>query len=67
MVTLMDEPAPTLPRIEDIRIAGPAGPIGARVYDPSGKTAAMRPIAAYFHGGGWCRAISRPITDSARG
>ncbi|HSX78248.1 MAG TPA: hypothetical protein VLQ80_06725, partial [Candidatus Saccharimonadia bacterium] len=30
MVALMDVPAPTLARIEDIRIPGPAGPIPAR-------------------------------------
>lgn len=53
MVTLMDEPAPSLPRIEDIRIPAPAGTIGARVYDPSGAGAPPRPVLAYFHGGGW--------------
>ena len=52
MVTLMDEPAPALPRVEDIRIPGPAGEIPARVYAPSaGKT--PQPAVAYFHGGGW--------------
>ena len=35
MVSLMDEPAPALPRVEDIRIPGPAGEIPARVYAPS--------------------------------
>jgi acetyl esterase/lipase len=53
MVTLMDEPAPSLPRIEDIRIPAPAGTIGARVYDPAGAGAPPRPVLAYFHGGGW--------------
>src|SRR5499425_248743 len=48
MVTLMDEPAPALPRIEDIRIPGPAGPIGARVYDPAGAEAPPRPVLAYY-------------------
>jgi acetyl esterase len=52
MVTLMDEPAPALPRIEDIRIPGPAGEIPARVYAP-GAAGAPRPVVAYFHGGGW--------------
>ena len=52
MVTLMDEPAPALPRVEDIRIPGPAGPMLARVYAPHAGTAA-RPVVAYFHGGGW--------------
>jgi len=53
MVTLMDEPAPPLPRIEDISIPGPAGAIGARVYDPAATPAPPRPVLAYFHGGGW--------------
>ncbi len=35
MVTLMDEPAPPLPRVEDISIPGPAGAIPARIYAPS--------------------------------
>jgi len=52
MVTLMDEPAPALPRIEDIRIPGPAGAIPARVYAAS-TGGAPQPTVAYFHGGGW--------------
>ena len=52
MVTLMDEPAPALPRIDDIRIPGPAGPIPARVYTAHTGTT-PRPTVAYFHGGGW--------------
>src|SRR5262245_39976645 len=51
MVTLLDEPAPALPRIEDVSIPGPAGAIPGRVYDPTGI--APRPLLAYFHGGGW--------------
>jgi acetyl esterase len=51
MVTLMDEPAPALPRVEDVHIPGPAGDIPARVYASS--TGAPRPVVAYFHGGGW--------------
>lgn len=53
MVTLMDEPAPPLPRIEDISIPGPSGPIPARVYDPAATRSAARPVLVYFHGGGW--------------
>jgi len=53
MVGLMDEPAPSLPRVENIRIPGPAGPIPARVYDPVGKAGAALPAVVYFHGGGW--------------
>ena len=51
MVTLMDEPAPALKRIEDLRVPGPAGVIPARLYAPSTGTAL--PCVAYFHGGGW--------------
>ena len=53
MVMLMDEAAPALARIEDIRIPGPAGPLPARVYDAAGRGAPARPVVAYFHGGGW--------------
>jgi acetyl esterase len=52
MVTLMDEPAPALPRIENVEIPGPAGRIPARVYDPSPGTS-PRPVVEYLHGGGW--------------
>lgn len=53
MVSLMDEPAPPLARIEDIRIPGPAGALPARLYDASGERNAARPVVLYFHGGGW--------------
>src|SRR6185295_16899129 len=50
MVALMDEPAPALARIEDIRIPGPAGQIPARVYAPRVGGTPL-PAVAYFHGG----------------
>src|ERR1700675_2784212 len=53
MVTLRDEPAPPLARIEDVGIPGPAGAIPARVYDATGGHGPARPGVAYFHGGGW--------------
>jgi acetyl esterase len=52
MVTLMDEPAPGLPRIEDVRMPGPAGEIPARVYARRAGGAPL-PAVVYFHGGGW--------------
>jgi acetyl esterase len=52
MVSLMDEPAPALPRVEDIRIPGPAGPIAARLYAAGAGTSGL-PAVVYFHGGGW--------------
>ena len=53
MVTLMDEPAPALARIENVRIPGPAGEIPARVYSARAAGGALLPTVAYFHGGGW--------------
>lgn len=52
MVSLMDEPAPALPRIADIKIPGPAGDIPARLYAPTIEKRPL-PTVAYFHGGGW--------------
>jgi acetyl esterase/lipase len=52
MVTLMDEPAPPLARVEDVDIPGPAGAIPARVYAARSRPATL-PAVAYFHGGGW--------------
>ena len=52
MVTLMDEPAPALARIENVRIPGPAGEIPARVYSPQ-PAGALLPAVMYMHGGGW--------------
>jgi acetyl esterase len=52
MVALMDEPAPPLPRVEDVRIPGPAGAMPGRVYAPRAGGAPL-PAVAYFHGGGW--------------
>jgi acetyl esterase len=52
MVTLMDEPAPPLARVEDIRIPGPAGEIPVRIYAAVSGPAAL-PAVVYFHGGGW--------------
>ena len=52
MVMLMDEPAPALARVEDVRIPGPAGEIPARAYAPR-RGGDPLPMIAYFHGGGW--------------
>src|SRR5438067_12238054 len=51
MVGLMDEPAPALARIENLRLPGPAGPLLARVYEGAGD-GSPRPAVIYFHGGG---------------
>jgi acetyl esterase/lipase len=52
MVTLMDEAAPPLDRVEDIHIPGPAGAMPARVYSASAGPE-LRPAVVYVHGGGW--------------
>src|SRR5262249_25384041 len=52
MVTLMDEPAPPLARVDDVRIPGPAGEIPVRVYAAVAGPVAL-PAVVYFHGGGW--------------
>jgi acetyl esterase len=53
MVALMDEPAPPLARLEDIRIPGPAGALAARVYEHSPSDGPSRSAVMYLHGGGW--------------
>lgn len=53
MVELMDEPAPPLARIDEMRIPGPAGEIPARLYGAAPAGGAPLPVVAYFHGGGW--------------
>lgn len=40
-----------LARVEDIEIAGPAGPLRARYYEAEG--AGEQPLLVYFHGGGF--------------
>ena len=52
MVMLMDEPAPALARVDDVRLPGAEGEIPARVYAPRAAAEPL-PAVAYFHGGGW--------------
>ena len=42
---------PRLPRVGDLVIDGPHGPLPLRAYAPS--TEPGLPVVAYFHGGGW--------------
>ncbi len=49
--TWNDKP-PRLPRVLDGTIAGPAGPLQYRLYDPIGNGTPV-PCLLHFHGGGW--------------
>ena len=49
----------------DREIPGAAGPIGARIYTPSG--AGPFPVVVYFHGGGWVIADKVVYDGGARG
>ncbi len=45
-----EEPEP-VGKVEDRKIAGPAGAIPVRIYTPQGS--GPFPVLVYFHGGGW--------------
>jgi acetyl esterase/lipase len=47
----LDAPAASLHAVRGLTIPGPAGPLPARLYQP---TAAPQPLMLYFHGGGFC-------------
>jgi acetyl esterase len=42
--------APAVEHVDELTIAGPAGPMRARLYRPSGGTL---PLIVFVHGGGW--------------
>jgi acetyl esterase len=42
---------PVMARTEEVLVAGPAGPVRVRLYDPGGAEA--KPALVYLHGGGW--------------
>ena len=44
------EPEPVA-KVDDLPIPGPAGPIPARIYTPTGT--GPFPVLVYYHGGGW--------------
>lgn len=52
MAGLLDRKAPGLARIEDLSVAGAAGPIKARLYSDH-TDATPRPAFVFFHGGGF--------------
>jgi acetyl esterase len=47
---VLDLPRATLPRVEDLQVPGPAGPLAARLYAPSTE---RLPLLLYCHGGGF--------------
>jgi acetyl esterase/lipase len=49
-VAQMVGPGPEVATVRDISIPGPAGAIGARVYEPAADLTAT---IVYYHGGGW--------------
>ena len=49
----------------DIQVAGAAGPIHARVYQPAGVSGPL-PVIVYYHGGGWVIADSNVYDASTR-
>jgi acetyl esterase len=58
------EPVIELPRVEDVSIPGPAGPLAARVYWPAEDPVEL-PIVLFWHGGGWqmggLETVDRPV------
>ncbi|RUP09918.1 alpha/beta hydrolase [Hyphomicrobium sp.] len=51
----VDAPAPEMAKVRDFVIPGPAGPIPARSYVPTGLPDTGRPLLVYYHGGGYIR------------
>jgi len=65
-VGVMQVPMVALPRVDDLTLPGPAGPIAARLWAPS--HAPGLPVLLYLHGGGFvvggidtCEAMCREI------
>jgi acetyl esterase len=48
---MLDLPRAPLPRVEDLRVPGAAGPLPARLYAPSRRPGL--PLLLYLHGGGF--------------
>lgn len=51
---VFEDPPPSLPRIEDDAVEGPAGPLPIRIYAaaPGTERSELRPLLVYYHGGG---------------
>lgn len=53
-------------RTEDRTYRGADGELAARIYHPSGQTAGVRPLIAYYPGGGWVLSNLDDYDASAR-
>ncbi|MFD0534498.1 hypothetical protein ACFQY7_12725 [Actinomadura luteofluorescens] len=54
-----------LPRVRDIEVPGPGGPVPVRLYRPAPPERGPLPAVVYLHGGGGCSAASTTWTPSA--
>ncbi len=45
---------PEIAEVKDIQLPGAAGPMRARIYNPTPNASAPQPALIYIHGGGWC-------------
>ena len=52
IVQALQGPAPTLPHVEEMNVAGAAGSLRARLYRPN-VGSAQSPLLVWFHGGGF--------------
>ncbi len=59
---LLGLPQPEVRSIEEVKIAGPNGPIRTRIITPASATSNALPILIYYHGGGWV--IGSPETHT---
>lgn len=73
MSTTLDPQNVPIGKVEDRKIAGPAGEIAVRVYTPVGQGAAALPAVVFFHGGGFVigdlnthDALCRQIANEAK-
>ncbi|MQY09109.1 alpha/beta hydrolase [Actinomadura macrotermitis] len=46
-------PRRELPRVADLTVDGPGGPVPVRLYRPEPPAAGPLPLLVYLHGGGW--------------
>lgn len=52
-VPIVSGPPLPMARVEDLKIPGPGGELGARLYVALGTPQPPQPLLVYYHGGGW--------------